>query len=262
MDFVFKNTNLVLNKAISQIWKIRKYSYKSIARPDHGLLYLFTGNIAYTFDDCKIELKPGDIIYLPKGSNYEVDFDLNNGAVENYLINFDVIGDADFTDISKPTLFLNDHSKVMLDCFKDTVNAYNEKDKPFLTNSLFYLCLNSLQAAIHYTDSRMERLIFEKAAGKLAENFEMSVDAISKEMHMSRSAFQKKFIQYFGISPIQYRVEKRLKKAKLLLETTDMPIKEISDALGFYDTTYFYKVFKKTYSITPKEHRTRDNPDF
>ena len=98
-------------------------------------MYLFAGNITYTIDDLKIELKAGDIIYLPKGSNYEVEFDLKNCAVENYLINFDVIGDEDFTDISKPTLILNDHSKVMLDCFKDIVNAYNEKDKPFFTNS-------------------------------------------------------------------------------------------------------------------------------
>ncbi len=262
MDLVFKNTNLVLNKAVSQIWKIKKYSYKNLARPDYGLLYLFAGNITYTIDDLKIELKAGDIIYLPKGSNYEVEFDLKNCAVENYLINFDVIGDEAFTDISKPTLILNDHSKVMLDCFKDIVNAYNEKDKPFFTNSLFYLCLNSLQTAINYTDSNMERMAFEKAARRLAENFEISVDAISKEMHMSRSAFQKKFIQYFGTSPIEYRVEKRLKKAKLLLETTDMPIKEISDALGFYDTAYFYKVFKKTNSITPKEYRETEKPDF
>ena len=55
--------------------------------------------------------------------------------------------------------------------------------------------------------------------------------------------------------PVEYRSKKRLKKAKLLLETTDMPIKEVSDSLGFYDIAYFYKVFKKTFAITPKEYR-------
>ncbi len=262
MDLVIKNTNFVLNKAALQIWKIRKYSYKSIARPNHGLLYLFAGNITYTFNERKIELKPGDIIYLPKGSNYEVEFDLKNGTVENYLINFDVIKNEDLTDLYQPTRILNDHAGVLLDCFKDTVDAYNEKDRPFLTHSLFYLCLNSLQTAIQYKNRDEERLIFEKAARRLAENFETSVDEIAKDLHMSRSTFQKKFIRYFGASPIEYRNEKRLKKATRLLETTDLPIKEISDTLGFYDTAYFYKVFKKTYSTTPKEYRKTEKPDF
>ncbi len=262
MVLEIKNTNLVPRKAISQVWKIKNYSYENIARPDHGLLYLFSGNITYTFDHCQIKLQPGDIIYLPKGSNYMVDFDLKSGAVEDYLINFAVMGEDCFANLDKPTYILNDHTGVLLDYFKDAVNVYNEKDKPFLINSYFYLCLNSLQTAIQYKNSSSDRLRFEKAAKMLAENFEISVDEISKELHMCRSAFQKKFIQYFGTSPIKYRTEKRLKKAKLLLETTDMPIKEISDILGFYDTAYFYKVFEKIYSLTPKEYRETKKPNF
>lgn len=262
MTMEIKNTNLILNNAISQAWKIRRYSWESVVRPDHGLLYLSSGNITYTFDDVKIELKSGDIIYLPKGSNYEVDFDLKNGVVEDYLINFDVVGEDSFTDICKPTCILRDHAGVLADCFKDTVHAYNEKDKPFLTNSLFYLCLNSVQTAIRSKEDNRERLIFEKAARELAENFELSVDEISKELHISRSAFQKKFIQYCGMSPIEYRTVKRLKKAKLLLVTTDMPIKEISDSLAFYDIAYFYKVFKKAFAITPNEYRKNEKPNY
>lgn len=262
MDLEIKNTNLILNKAISQVWKIKKYSYENIARPDHGLLYLFSGNITYTSDNFQIHLQPGDIIYLPKNSNYAVDFNLKSGTVEDYLINFDVIGGECFTNLDKPTCILNDHVGALADYFKDVTKAYNEKDKLFLINSYFYLCLNALQTAIQYKNSNGERLNFEKAARKLSENFDISVDDIAKELHMSRSAFQKKFIQYFAMPPIEYRTEKRLKKAKLFLETTDMPIKEISDSLGFYDTAYFYKTFKRAFAITPKEYRETEKPIF
>lgn len=262
MDFEIKNTNLILNKAISQSWKVKKYSYESIARPDYGFLYLLSGNITYTFDDGKIELKSGDIIYLPKNSNYVVEFDLKKGAVQDYLINFDVIGEKEFANKDTPTVVLNDRTGTLLDYFKDVINAYNEKDKPFLINSLFYQSLNSLQTAIQYKNSNQDRLNFEKAARRLAENFEVSVDDIYKELHISRSAFQKKFIKYFGMSPVEYRTEKRLKKAKMLLETTDIPIKEISDTLGFYDTAYFYKMFKKAFAITPREYRKAVKPNF
>ena len=261
MNLEIKNTNLVLNKAISQVWKSKQYSYENFARPDHGLLYLFSGNITYKFDQHQIEVKPGDIIYLPKSSNYVVDFDLKSGAVEDYLINFDVFGGKCFTNINNPICFLNDHTGALLDYFKDVTVAYDEKDKPFLMNSYFYLCLNSLQTAIRYKDCNSERLNFEKAAKILAENFELSVNDIAKELNMSRSTFQKKFIEYFGMPPVEYRTKKRLKKAKLLLETTDMPIKEVSYLLGFYDTAYFYKVFKKAYKLTPKEYRKAEKPN-
>jgi AraC-like DNA-binding protein len=108
---------------------------------------------------------------------------------------------------------------------------------------------------MQYENSEPDRLKFEKAARMLAENFELSVDGIAKEMYMSRSSFQKKFIRYFGMSPIEYRTKKRLKKAKLLLENTDIPIKEISDSLAFYDIAYFYKAFKREYGFTPNAYR-------
>ena len=255
MNLEFKNTNLILNKAISQVWKSKQYSYENFARPDHGLLYLFSGNITYKYDNHQIEVKPGNIVYLPKSSKYVVDFNLKNGVVEDYLINFDVMEGNEFTDLHMPTVVLNDNTWALLDCFKEVVDAYNEIDKPFLINSKFYLALNSLQTAIQYKSSNADRFKFEKAARKLSENFELSIEDISKELYISRSTFQKKFIEYFGMPPVEYRSKKRLKKAKLLLETTDMPIKEVSDSLGFYDIAYFYKVFKKTFAITPKEYR-------
>ena len=261
VDFSYKNTNLILNKAISQAWKINKYSYKNIARPVFGLLYLFAGHIIYTFDNCVIELKPGDIIFLPKGSNYEVNFDIKKGKVEDFLINFDIVGNGDFSDIHELTCILNDSTKALFTYFKDVIDAYREKDKPFLTNAYFYLCLDALQTVLRSKNSNEELLIFKKAAKMLAENIEMSVDEISRDMHMSRSAFQKKFKEYFGTSPIEYRMEKRIEKARLLLQTTDMPIKEIADSLGFYDTAYFYRIFEKRCLLTPKKYRETVKPD-
>lgn len=262
MDFKIKNTNLILNKAISQVWKVKKFSYENIARPDHGFLYLYSGKITYMFDNCRIELKAGDVIFLPKNSNYVVTFDQDNSSVEDYLINFDVIEGKEFASADKPTVILNDPMGTLLEYFKDVVNVYIEKDRPFLINSKFYLCLNYLQTALEYKNSDADRSVFEKAARRLVKNFDLTIEDVAKEMYISRSTFQKKFNQYFGMTPVEYRTEKRIQKAKLLLETTDMPIKVISDSLGFYDTSYFYKIFKKAYSITPKEYRETEKTVF
>jgi len=34
-----------------------------------------------------------------------------------------------------------------------------------------------------------------------------------------------------------------------------MPIKEIADELGFYDLSYFYKIFEKHFDVSPKKYR-------
>lgn len=262
MELNVQNTDLALNKAIAQIWKVERYSYQSTARPDHGFLYLAKGQITYTFADGVIELKPGDVIYLPKNSNYDVTFGVQCGAVEDILINFDVVGDKPFAEIYNPVCVFNDRSGGLDRYFRDVVNAYYEKGKSFLTNMLMYRCLNELQEIIRVGTENKENVWLRKAAMMLTEETEMTIDGICEKLHISRNIFQKSFKAFFGVTPAAYRIEKRIEKAKLLLETTDIPIKEIVIQLGFYDLAYFYKVFERYTSLTPGQYRAENKPCF
>lgn len=49
--------------------------------------------------------------------------------------------------------------------------------------------------------------------------------------------------------------EKRLNHAAYLLSTTALPVTDISADVGYNNFSYFYKIFKKTYNVTPKEYR-------
>ena len=49
--------------------------------------------------------------------------------------------------------------------------------------------------------------------------------------------------------------EKRLNKAKQLLNETDISIVEIISLVGYENLTYFYKIFKEKYGYTPKDFR-------
>lgn len=63
--------------------------------------------------------------------------------------------------------------------------------------------------------------------------------------------FQKKF----GVSPKQYLMNRKFKKACGLLTFTDLPISMISSSLGFEDQFAFSKLFKKQYQQSPSEYR-------
>jgi two-component system response regulator YesN len=47
----------------------------------------------------------------------------------------------------------------------------------------------------------------------------------------------------------------RIKRAKLMLKTTDKPIAAIARSVGFGDANYFTRSFKQDVGVTPKEYR-------
>lgn len=49
--------------------------------------------------------------------------------------------------------------------------------------------------------------------------------------------------------------EKRLNKAKQLLNETDISVVEIISLVGYENLTYFYKIFKEKYGYTPKKYK-------
>jgi len=60
-----------------------------------------------------------------------------------------------------------------------------------------------------------------------------------------------------AIGPAEYLANLRLEKAKELLCNTDMLIKEISVAVGYYDEGSFSRRFKKHTGVTPGQYREK-----
>lgn len=63
------------------------------------------------------------------------------------------------------------------------------------------------------------------------------------------------FHETYGISPKQYIMDLKLKKARRLLTTTELSVSVIASSLGFDDQLAFSKVFKKESSVSPTEYR-------
>ena len=87
------------------------------------------------------------------------------------------------------------------------------------------------------------------------ENF--SVTDLAKDIGLSRSALHRNLIKLTGRSPTDLITEIRLAKAKELLENNTATASEIAYKVGFKSPSYFHKVFKKAYQITPGEVRRK-----
>jgi len=62
------------------------------------------------------------------------------------------------------------------------------------------------------------------------------------------------FKQLYGKSVNQYIRDVRIEMAKVLIETSDLNITEITYAIGINSRSYFSKLFKERYSLSPKQY--------
>ncbi|MFC3615523.1 GlxA family transcriptional regulator [Lutimaribacter marinistellae] len=69
------------------------------------------------------------------------------------------------------------------------------------------------------------------------------------------TSFARRFRVATGLSPMGYVQALRLEEAKQMLETTDTPVAEIGEAVGYSDTGSFRKLFKRRTGLTPADHR-------
>ncbi len=84
---------------------------------------------------------------------------------------------------------------------------------------------------------------------------DISLQDAADQLHYSEAYFCRFFKQNFDKNFIMYLSELRVEKAKELLEDMTINVKDISQKVGFRDSGYFTKVFKRVTGVTPSEYR-------
>ena len=85
--------------------------------------------------------------------------------------------------------------------------------------------------------------------------FDISMQEVAEDMGYSDAYFSKLFKQYFNQNYTAYLTEYRIKKAKELLTDTNNSIKDISRMVGYEDSNYFAKKFKRIVGEIPSKFR-------
>ena len=88
-------------------------------------------------------------------------------------------------------------------------------------------------------------------------NSALSIDDLSELMHMDRTQLYRKIKATTNCAPSELVRMIRLKKARHLLPTTEMPVKDIAAATGFASHAYFTKCFRMFFGETPANAQRR-----
>lgn len=80
---------------------------------------------------------------------------------------------------------------------------------------------------------------------------EWTVEALSKAVAMSRSAFSARFTNLVGVSPGRYLTDWRMQIARTRLLDSTEPVSVIAGELGYQSEAAFCRAFKRTFEVSP-----------
>ena len=98
--------------------------------------------------------------------------------------------------------------------------------------------------------NRLTSIIHSHLADK-----DLNADFIADKMRMSRTQLNRKIRSIADYTTTTYILQIRMEKAKRLLASTEQAIGDIATTCGFEDTSYFTRVFKQMFNVTPSQYR-------
>ncbi|WP_337057971.1 AraC family transcriptional regulator [Pseudomonas sp. USHLN015] len=172
------------------------------------------------------------------------------------------------TDLAAPVATLDHRTYELLLSLKDSLQAPEPASGQSLQQASLQLCEHLLQRYRAPRPARCERVALapwqerkakEIMAGSLSSR--LFIAEVAEQCALSRSHFSRAFKKATGLSPQEWSLHYRIRRAKELLLNPGMPISRISQECGFSDQSHFCRVFNKLEGTTPNKWRRFHMPD-
>ncbi|GEN56148.1 hypothetical protein GCM10012290_06980 [Halolactibacillus alkaliphilus] len=104
--------------------------------------------------------------------------------------------------------------------------------------------------------SALHQVLIEKVCSfALASDEKFTIKTIADSLFVNKNYLADTFKKETGITLGDYLTKVKIKRAQVLLQTTQLKLYEISDQLGYRHPEYFSRVFKKETGLTPQTYR-------
>lgn len=232
--------------------------------------------VMHLFDKQGFDYMPGQTVIVPPAVTMKIDFpeatDLNPTQCIALAIDND--------QIQKTISYLNEffpkedsNSKWFLNY--DEYHFYNNEEIAYLINKVIRICSEKSKEKDVLADLTLKELLvrimqsqnLKTVNDEIATNHnplayvigyikanlneKISIDSLSNKACMSKATFYRLFKRELGISPNDFILAEKMNKAKELLSRPGNKIAAISYELGFSDSNYFIRAFKKIVGVTP-----------
>ena len=234
--------------------------------PEYNKLYFICeGEGWLKIGDEEYYPKPGQLCLLPAYAEQSYSYLHNRPPFLKYWCHFTAtIGPFDlFQWIGVPLCIDIKDTAEMTRLFQQLAALYENKsvisrfrEKAIILEIIsLYLEQVPIQILQHRTED-MKRISFIQEYIESHLSTGLKIEDMAKASHLHPNYFIAYFKKHFGVSPLKYVSRKRAEKAKILLTTTSLSVKEIADQTGFVETNHFAKFFRKETGHSPSEFRS------
>ena len=216
--------------------------------------YIVEGNGIFVCDNTRYNLRPGDIYILKPWKKIYVrtgpDSILRKRCVllEGHLLDFICEnGRLEGIDFIRP----GDPKRVemLYDNFKQLILKQDEflEEELSLQGYALLTELNRLAKPLEYP------LALHKAITLIntKPHSDLTLESLSIECKASISTLTRLFRRHLKTSPMNYIIDRRLEQAKLLIQISDMPLKEVAGKCGYNSESFLSRSFKKKFGVPP-----------
>jgi AraC-like DNA-binding protein len=259
-----------------------------IDRPYTVCWYILSGDKSIEVDNVPYHVRQGDLVVFPSQKPFKVN--KSNKPIELHHLDIAIenkYGPYNLFSLYKFPVVLSsqeqsDSFKRFIDLWKklnaewsisNPAHSSDDENQNFDLNRTIHILQNNALTIEWYAellailrpfsgdvspsfDPRLQRLfIFIK--NNLSEK--LSLEILAKEVYLSESHLSLLFRTHLRTSPMDYVREARLQKARELLLTTNLQIKEISEMVGFEGQSQLSRAFKKNVGVSPNEYRNKSD---
>jgi len=239
----------------------------------YSIFWFTTATGTHTIDFIPYDMRPNSVFFIRPGQTHYFDVDKDQ-LPEGFRLFMDhdlSIGSFDlkiheFFQLSKthPVLYLDDREalelKHLVDLLLSEFQQLTDNSSEALSH-LVKLFLIKLDRFIKKRDT-----VENKASDGIEAQFQQLVEdhffeqhrikAYASQLGITADYLSERIKKELGISPSKLIHQRILSEAKRLLAYTDLTLTEIGQTLGFNDSAYFSRFFKREATVTPSHFRT------
>lgn len=226
--------------------------------------FITKGSCIITIDGTTYETCAGEWFFIPSGTPHSYS-KKEDTTFEKYWMHFDFFPNSDlFRLASLPYMVKvpeNHYVYLLFDRFSKLISKKTQfSERLTIKAILFELVAEYIKLAKpdgisikKMNDERLDK-IFRYIDNNISKV--ITVNELSELCYMHPNHLIRYFKDKTGFTPAKYISEKKMERAKSLLESTTLPVNEIMLEIGMEDAGYFSKSFKSAYAMSPRSYRT------
>ncbi len=239
----------------------RTTDHRRVGRQNHGILYVFSGEATFWCDNKRLVFKEGKLVFIPKNCRYKMQYSAPSNTI--VVVNFDMFlkNGEDVTFSSEITVLAEETGSYRLanivsrlelcGAAKGLAATLRRKELLYrLLGLAFESGLPNIADGNKYPQILAGVLLLEQ---NYLEN--LPVTKLAEACSISVSSFRSLFHKQYGMSPVQYRNNLRIERARVLLAEGSCTVGEAAYSCGFDNLGYFCRYYKRITGETPSRTR-------